>query len=95
MALAAGVGITLRANSEAHAHPYLFGEDQARYLIATSDAAPILKVAEAAGAHASLAGQAGGDQLVSPGLFAIPLQTLRAANEGWLPGFMSAPAAKG
>ena len=30
MALASGVGITLRATSMGHAHPYLFGEEEAR-----------------------------------------------------------------
>ena len=93
MALASGVGITLKAHSNAHSHPYLFGEDQARYLVATTDPDALLEAAKAAGVHVSLAGEAGGDQLASPGLFAIELKELRAANEGWLPGFMaSAPA---
>ena len=94
MALASGVGITLRATSMGHAHPYLFGEDQARYLLAVSDSEPVLEAARAAGVHASLAGAAGGDELASPGLFAIGLAQLRSANEDWLPGYMAAvPAA--
>ena len=92
MALASDVGITLRAHSLQHAHPYLFGEDQARYLIAVPDAAPLLEAAKAAGVHASLAGQAGGEALVSGGLFAIELKALRAAHEGWLPAYMAGPA---
>ena len=90
MALASGVGITLRATSMGHAHPYLFGEDQARYLLALSDPDPVLEAARAAGVHASLAGTAGGDELASPGLFAIGLAELRSANEDWLPGYMAA-----
>jgi phosphoribosylformylglycinamidine synthase subunit PurL len=90
MALASGVGITLRANSNAHSHPYLFGEDQARYLIATRDPDALLEAAKAAGVHASAAGEAGGDQLASPGLFSIDLTALRVANEGWLPAYMGA-----
>src|SRR5204862_1869908 len=35
MALASDIGVTLTATSHGHAHPYLFGEDQARYLVAT------------------------------------------------------------
>jgi phosphoribosylformylglycinamidine synthase len=93
MALASGVGITLRADSLQHAHPYLFGEDQARYLIAVEDAEWVTAAAKAAGVQASLAGHAGGDALVSPGLFDIRLSALRGANEGWLPAFMEGPGA--
>jgi phosphoribosylformylglycinamidine synthase len=92
MALASGVGVTLRADSLQHAHPYLFGEDQGRYLIGAKDPDAILEAARAAGVQASLAGEAGGDALVSPGLFAIELAALRAANEGWLPAFMAGPS---
>jgi phosphoribosylformylglycinamidine synthase len=89
MALASGVGVTLRASSSAHAHPYLFGEDQARYLLAVSDAEPILAAARAAGVPASLAGTAGGQDVASEGLFAVSLAELRSAHEGWLPGYMA------
>ena len=88
-----GVGIALRANSAGHAHPYLFGEDQGRYLLAVSDPAPLLEAAKAAGVHASLAGTAGGDEFSSPELFSIALSELRAANEGWLPNYMSGVSA--
>ncbi|MDB5453348.1 MAG: phosphoribosylformylglycinamidine synthase subunit PurL, partial [Caulobacteraceae bacterium] len=37
MALASNIGVTLAATSHTHAHPFLFGEDQARYLVATRD----------------------------------------------------------
>ena len=89
MALASEVGITLRANSSGHAHPYLFGEDQGRYLLGTSDPDALLAAAQAGGVHASLAGHAGGEVLESPGLFSISLGELKAANEGWLPAFMA------
>jgi phosphoribosylformylglycinamidine synthase len=89
MAMAAGVGVTLNASSHPHAHYYLFGEDQARYLIATKDADGLIAKAHAAGVHASPAGVAGGDVFASAaGLFSVPLAVLTAANEAWLPGFM-------
>ena len=89
MAMAAGVGVTLNASSHPHAHYYLFGEDQARYLIATKDADALIAKAHAAGVHASPAGVAGGDVFASAaGLFSVPLAVLTAANEAWLPGFM-------
>ena len=93
MALASGVGVTLKAQSQAHAHPYLFGEDQARYLIAVDDPDPVIAAALTAGVHISIAGAAEGDALSSGELFAIPLEALRAAHEGWLPAYMAAPAA--
>jgi phosphoribosylformylglycinamidine synthase len=93
MALASGVGVALRASSSAHAHPYLFGEDQARYLLAVSDPEPILAAARAAGVPASLAGAAGGEAVASEGLFSVSLAELRAAHEGWLPGFMARASA--
>ena len=89
MALASGVGVTLNASSHAHAHFYLFGEDQARYLIATDKPAALLARAEKAGVHASIAAVAGGDRVASAaGLFDVALSDLRAAHEGWLPAFM-------
>ena len=37
LVLASDVGVTLDASSATHAHIFLFGEDQARYLVAVSD----------------------------------------------------------
>lgn len=88
MALASGVGASLRMKSEQHAHVLLFAEDQARYLIATSQPDPIFAAAGAAGVHASVVGEAGGDTLAAPGLFDLPLRRLREAHEGWLPRYM-------
>jgi phosphoribosylformylglycinamidine synthase II len=89
MALAAGVGVILNATSHEHAHFYLFGEDQARYLIAADDAPGLIDAAHAAGVHASVVGEAGGEAFASAeGLFSVPLTVLREAHEGWLPGYM-------
>ena len=88
MALASGVGATLDATSPGNAHPFLFGEDQARYLIATDAPKALLKAAADAGLHASVVGKAGGDAFASTDLFSIPLATLRAAHEDWMPGYM-------
>ncbi len=88
MALASGVGVTLDATSPGNAHPFLFGEDQARYLIASDAPDALLKAAADAGLHASVVGQAGGDAFASKALFSIPLARLRSAHEGWMPGYM-------
>ena len=89
MALASGIGLTLDATSQAHAHPFLFGEDQGRYLIATSNPQGVLAAAASAEVHASVVGQAGGEAFASKGLFSIPLSRLREANEGWMPQWMA------
>ncbi len=93
MALAGGVGVELRATSTLHAHGYLFGEDQGRYLLATPDPQSVLERAHQAGVRASDAGHVGGEAFTSASLFAIALADLRQAHEGWMPNFMDTPAA--
>jgi phosphoribosylformylglycinamidine synthase len=92
MALASNIGVTLIATSHTHAHPFLFGEDQARYLVATRDPEGLLAEAKAAGVHAIVAGEAGGTEFASRELFHLPLTDLRAAHEGWLPALMAGKA---
>ncbi|HEY3799507.1 MAG TPA: phosphoribosylformylglycinamidine synthase subunit PurL [Caulobacteraceae bacterium] len=89
MALASGVGMALSPTSTLHAHAFLFGEDQSRYLIATSDPDPIVASAREAGLNVALAGQAGGHDFACHDLFRIPLADLRAAHEGWMPAYMA------
>jgi phosphoribosylformylglycinamidine synthase len=89
MALASGVGIELSPTSLTHAHGFLFGEDQGRYLIATLDPDPIVAAGRAAGLNIALAGQAGGTDFACHDLFRLPLDRLRAANEGWMPAYMA------
>ncbi|WP_158917045.1 phosphoribosylformylglycinamidine synthase subunit PurL [Caulobacter sp. S45] len=93
MALASKVGVELRATSHAHAHGYLFGEDQGRYLLATTRPEEVIEAAHAAKVHVSIAGHAGGEAFASAELFAIALPDLRDAHEGWMPAFMGEPAA--
>ncbi|HZZ34750.1 MAG TPA: phosphoribosylformylglycinamidine synthase subunit PurL [Caulobacteraceae bacterium] len=88
VAMASNVGIELTPSSGAHAHPFLFGEDQGRYLIATSEPEALEAAALAAGAPVAIAGAAGGGDFASGDLFRIPLERLREAHEGWMPAFM-------
>ncbi|MFY7851782.1 MAG: AIR synthase-related protein, partial [Brevundimonas sp.] len=85
MALASDTGVVLDATGAAHAHILLFGEDQARYLVAVPDAEPILTAAREAGLHASVIGHARGNAFASRDLFSIPLKHLREIHEGWMP----------
>ena len=75
MAEAAGVGVTLDAADIG----FLFGEDQARYLVAVAatDLAALTAAAKTAGVPVALAGQFGGDT-VTLGGDSAPLAQLRA-----------------
>jgi len=89
MALAGDVGADVAIPAGADPLAWLFGEDQARYLVATADAEAVLGEAAAAGAPAVLLGRTGGDALTVGGHLAISLGELRAAHETWMPSFMA------
>ncbi|MBT6406087.1 MAG: phosphoribosylformylglycinamidine synthase subunit PurL, partial [Rhodospirillaceae bacterium] len=65
MALAAGLGAEIdhAAAGDVILHAWLFGEDQARYLVATDDAYGLIAAAAATGAPAQRVGTFGGDAL--------------------------------
>jgi len=96
MALASDVGLDLDATSAAHAHILLFGEDQARYLVAVADATEILAAAQAAGVRAAVVGRAKGRDFSSGGpggdLFRLPLDHLREMHESWMPNWIERTA---
>ena len=70
---------------------WLFGEDQARYLVTTTGQDALLDAAAAAGAPAFVIGQTGSKSLTVNGVDPISLAELREAHEGWLPGYMAGP----
>jgi phosphoribosylformylglycinamidine synthase subunit PurL len=87
MALAGGIGATL--DRDAPADPaFLFGEDQGRYLVATSNSDPVVRAAAAVGARHMFLGSTGGDGIALGGR-SIALADLRAAHEGFFPTLMS------
>ncbi|MEE1613971.1 phosphoribosylformylglycinamidine synthase subunit PurL [Microvirga sp. CF3016] len=92
MAMAGNVGAEITAYPEGFPlHAFLFGEDQARYLIAVDEdvAADILYEAGAIGIPAVTLGITGGDALILPGRQAISVKQLKAAHEAWLPEYMT------
>jgi len=94
MALAGGLGAEI-ARPEARdtnppEHAWLFGEDQGRYLVTGSDAAPILDAAGAAGVPAAVIGRTGGTALKLSTGHTISVAALRAAHEAWFPAYMNA-----
>ncbi len=90
MALAGNVGIQIFASEDLAPQAWFFGEDQARYLIATPAADALLAAAGASGVPARIVGDAGGEVLARPGLFSLEIAKLRSAHEGWMPEFMGA-----
>jgi phosphoribosylformylglycinamidine synthase II len=94
MALASDIGMTLTLDSGLAAHAELFGEDQARYLLAVpADAvAQIAHDAGLAGVIVSQIGVAGGDIIRVEGILHIAVEELRDVHEGWMPTYMSVKA---
>lgn len=85
MCMASGIGATL---SLVAGHGVWFGEDQARYVLATRDAEAVLAAARAAHVPAMRLGHSGGGDLVVPGAGSISVARLRALNEATLPEMM-------
>jgi len=91
MAMAGARGLALDAAPETSA--FLFGEDQARYLIETAAPEQLLAMAHGRGIYAQRIGTVGPQgvaaALTLPGGNAISVHELRAANERWLPAYMA------
>jgi len=90
MAMAAGFGaeVTLPLGDEFEIG---FGEDQARYVVTcpADRAEAVIAACEASGAPVAKLGLTGGDTLTFRGLGTISVAQLKAAHEGWLPGYMA------
>jgi phosphoribosylformylglycinamidine synthase subunit PurL len=97
MALAGSIGVELYPyEGRLPPHAIWFGEDQGRYVleVAPSVADDILAGARQLGLSARVIGRTGGETLALPGEAPLSLADLAAAHEGWLPGYMSRPAAQ-
>lgn len=91
MAFVSGEGMSLVSPVDGQLHGWLFGEDQARYLLAVekNSVNPVLSTATAKGITAQVVGTVGGDRIQAEGAFDVSLEELRNANEAWLPNLMS------
>jgi len=91
MGIAGGTGMEIALPETGIAsHAFLYGEDQARYLIATGVADNVLEAARAAGVPAVQLGYSGGASLIVTGLVSLALEDIEAAHEAWLPAYMNA-----
>ena len=90
MALAGDIGAKLDIESAIPRHGFLFGEDQARYLLtaAPEKAEAIAAAARSEGIACRVIGTTGGDALTIAGEIAIFLSELKQRHEQWLPQFM-------
>jgi len=99
MALASGVGVKLSPPPGGiSAAGWAFGEDQARYLVAwpgdendsggPRDIAQLVLDRPSRDFPCIKVGVVGGDRVIIDGVMDVPLSTLRAAHEGWLPNYM-------
>ena len=92
MAFTNNIGVSLASppNMTKH-HAWLFGEDQARYLLAVDEYSvnPIISTAKDKGMAAQIVGKIGGDRISAAGAFDVSLAGLREKHEAWLPDFMS------
>jgi phosphoribosylformylglycinamidine synthase len=90
MAMAGGRGIALaRLPSVASRIAWLFGEDQARYLIETAAPDALEAAAQTAGVPVQRVGTVQGGELTLPSAGAISVAELKEANEAWLPVYMA------
>lgn len=94
MAMAGGIGATLKPETALPLHVWGFAEDQARYLVTLpeSAAAAFLDRAAKAGVPAARIGATGGTELTLDGAKPISLKSLKDVHEGWLPAYMAAGA---
>ena len=89
MALAGGLGATVAPQPGLPPRAWAFGEDQARYLVTTSDPGALLAAAGAAGVPAAQIGRTTDEPVLTLGAGdSISVDTLRAAHESWLPAYM-------
>jgi len=87
MALAGDTGIALTVENSA---AFWFGEDQARYVLAVTDPAPLLAAAQAAGVAALTLGTTQAQNyLTLPQGVAISLTQLREAHERFFPAWFA------
>ncbi|MGL4241336.1 MAG: phosphoribosylformylglycinamidine synthase subunit PurL [Beijerinckiaceae bacterium] len=92
MAMAGNLGCMVQeADQSMPLHAFLYGEDQARYVVTArpADADRIMADAAKAGVPAMFVGITAGRSLTLPGETPISVDELRSAHEGWLPKYMS------
>ena len=97
MALAGNIGASVKQTAGKAAvlpmHQWMFGEDQARYVITARDehVRAIVEDARVSGVALCAIGTTGGDALIFGSDNPILLEDLRSIHEDWLPAYMATP----
>ena len=89
MCMAGKIGADVSLPEQGSEAAWLFGEDQGRYVIATSDPDKVLNAAASANVAAVIVGQIGGNAISIEGEAKVSVSDLRDLNEGWMPSFMA------
>lgn len=91
MALSGDLGASITLPDGVHATAFLFGEDQARYLVTTDDAAQLAAAARDTGVPALTLGTCSGSHIDVDGHGRIALADIRNIHETWMPAYMAQP----
>lgn len=91
MAMASGLGATISTAGKTQLHSYLFGEDQARYIICVkrSDVEQLVSLAKNTSVFVEELGEVGGNELTFGDQMTISVAELAQAHEAWLPDYMT------
>ncbi len=90
MAMAGSRGAVLETpETDLPLFAWLFGEDQGRYLLTTTEPEKVIAAVQKAGVFAQIIGKTGSERLTVGSEIAISLSELQNLHEGWLPGFMA------
>ncbi|MFD0918089.1 phosphoribosylformylglycinamidine synthase subunit PurL [Pseudahrensia aquimaris] len=94
MCIASGYGADIELDMPHYPHAALFGEDQARYIVAVDDQWADMFAANSEGSGVSFRriGTVRGDRLTINDLVDIPVADMKDAHEAWFPDFMGANA---
>ena len=92
MALGGGIGATLNLPTAANPAAIMFGEDQGRILVTTSDPDAVIARASASNIFAARIGKTGGKAIEGPG-FSASLSDLKRAHEGFFSKLMGSELA--
>jgi phosphoribosylformylglycinamidine synthase len=86
MAMARGIGCDITTEGDAG---FWFGEDQARYVIATKNADAVIDKAKIADIPIAKLGKTGGKEIKLANIGAVAVENLKQAHEKFLPDFMA------
>jgi phosphoribosylformylglycinamidine synthase len=90
MAMAGNIGASVNSSGKTPLLAWLFGEDQARYVVTTKDSEAIVSAAKMHGVPATIIGRTGGVALTVDDTHTISVKALQESHEYWLPNYMAA-----